>query len=86
MQDNPNKFDWGETVKVKNTAPVYFRPGEIASICGMIKVKSKFLADKYKSNIREWVYTIEYIGRNDVEIPECYLEPYLYIQGKEPDQ
>lgn len=69
-----NKFDWGESVKVKDTAPAQFRPGQIASVCGMIKVKTKTLADKYKRSIGEWIYTVEYIGGSDTEIPECFLK------------
>ncbi|MBU6382694.1 MAG: hypothetical protein KGR16_00030 [Verrucomicrobia bacterium] len=72
-----NKFDWGETVKVKDTAPITFRPGEIVSVCGMAKTDSKVLADKCGSHIGEWIYTIEYIGGSDVEIPEHYLEKYF---------
>ncbi len=71
-----NKFDWGESVKVKDTAPSHFFPGQIASVCGMIKIKTKILADKYESNIGEWIYTIEYTGGSDIEIPEYYLEEY----------
>lgn len=69
-----NKFDWGESVKVKDTAPSHFHSGQVGSICGMIKIKTKILADKYKSNIGEWICTVEYIGGTDSEIPECYLE------------
>ena len=69
-----NKFDWGECVKVKDTAPTQFRPGQIASVCGMIKIKTTTLADKYKRNIGEWIYTVEYIGGSDTEIPEYFLE------------
>jgi len=75
VNDN-NKFDWGESVRVKDAAPARFRPGQIVSVCGMTKIKSKILVDKYKSKIGEWVYTIEYIGGSDTEIPECYLEKY----------
>ncbi len=71
-----NKFDWGESAKVKKTAPIIFRPGKIVSICGVIHVKYKLLADKYDSKIGEWVYTIEYVGGSDTEIPERYLEKY----------
>lgn len=71
-----NRFDWGESVRVKNTAPISFRPGQIASVCGMTKIKSEKLASKYKSNIGEWIYTIEYVGGADIEIPERYLEKY----------
>jgi hypothetical protein len=71
-----NKFDWGESVMVKNSAPAQFCPGQIVSVCGMIRVKTKTLADKYKCRVGEWVYTVEYIGGTDVDIPECYLEKY----------
>jgi len=71
-----NKFDWGETIKVNDSAPSKYRPGEIASVCGMTKTKSKILADKYDSYLGEWVYTIEYIGGSEIEIPERYLGKY----------
>lgn len=74
--DADNKFDWGETVRVKDTAPSTFQPGEIVSVCGMTKTDSKVLADKYGSYIGEWIYTIEYLGGSDIEIPERYLEKY----------
>ncbi len=76
MKDDNNRFDWGETVRVKDIAPINFYPGEIVSICGMIKTKSKVLADKYKVNIGEWIYIIEYMGGSALEIPEIYLEKY----------
>ena len=59
MKNNINKFDWGESAKVKIEAPIHFRPGQIVSVCGMTKIKSKKLADKYKSNLGEWIYTID---------------------------
>ncbi|MDP1607688.1 MAG: hypothetical protein Q8L98_00030 [Chlamydiales bacterium] len=71
-----NKFDWGETVQVKNNAPSIFQPGQIVSVCGMTKIQSKKLADKYDLKIGEWIYTIEYLGGADIEIPECYLEKF----------
>ena len=74
--ENKNKFEWGQSVKVKKGAPAEFFPGEIVSICGITKVNSKKIADKYDSKVGEWVYTIEYIGGADTEIPERYLEPY----------
>lgn len=76
MNNLENKFDWGETVKVKDIAPPIFRPGEIVSVCGMTKIDSKILADKYDSDIGEWVYTIEFLGGSDIEIPERYLEKF----------
>ena len=71
-----NKFNWGETVLVCKTAPPIFRPGEIVSVCGMTKINNKMLSNKYDSIIGEWVYTIEYLGGKDIEIPERYLGKY----------
>jgi hypothetical protein len=76
VNNDDYKFDWGESARVKDTASIIYRPGQIVSICGITKIKTKMLADKYKSNVGEWVYTIEYIGGNDIEIPERYLEKY----------
>ena len=73
---NDNEFDYGDSVKVKDIAPYHFFPGQVASICGMIKIRTKILADKHESNIGEWIYTVEYIGGADIEIPERYLEKY----------
>ncbi len=74
--DNGNKFDWGETARVDIEAPKDFHPGQIVAICGMTKINSEKLTKKCKSNLGDWVYTIEYIGGADKEIPECYLEKY----------
>lgn len=71
-----NKFDWGDYVKVQDTAPIRFCPRQLVSVCGMIKVETKILADRHKCSIGEWVYTIEYSGGNDVEIPERHLEKF----------
>jgi len=72
-----NLFNWGETLRVKNTAPIIFRPGEVVSVCGMTKTESETFAKKHHSNMGEWVYTIEYLGGSDIEIPERYLEKYV---------
>ncbi len=74
-----NKFDWGETARVKDIAPPIFHPGEVISVCGMTIIDSKVLADKYGSYIGEWVYTIEFLGGADIEIPERYLEKYQEV-------
>jgi len=76
MKQEDNKFTWGETVLVKIEAPNNFHPGSIASVCGMFRASSENLAKKYHAKLGDWIYTIEFIGGKDVEIPECYLEPY----------
>jgi len=79
-QENSNQFNWGESVRVKITAPANFSPGEIASVCGMTQIRSEKLAHLYKSNIGEWVYTVEFIGGSDMEIPERYLEKHEDVE------
>ena len=71
-----NKFTWGQTVQVKKEVPKYFHPSEIASICGITKIKFDTMAQKYNSNIGDWLYIIEFVGGTDIQIPECYLEEY----------
>jgi len=72
--EDDNKFTWGETAIIKKTAPEHLHPGEIVSICGMTKIETNRLASLYNSQIDEWVYTVEFIGGKDMEIPERYLE------------
>ena len=49
---------------------------EITPICGMTRVKTQVLADRYKTDLGDWIYIVEYIGGCDTEVPECYLEKY----------
>ena len=69
-----NKFTWNEVVIVKNNAPEYLHPGEIASICGMEKIKFEDVAEEYHTKVGDWIYTIEFNDGGDITIPEIYLE------------
>jgi hypothetical protein len=69
-----NKFDWNNVVIVKNDAPKYLHPGEIASICGMEKVEFENVAKRYHTEIGNWIYTIEFNDGSDITIPEMYLD------------
>ena len=69
-----HQFNWGESIKIKDSAPQKYSPGKIGSICGITKIDSDFLSDKYTSAKGEWIYTVEYIGGTDKEIPECFIE------------
>ena len=73
-KDTDNKYSWNDVVKVKNSAPEYFHPGEIASICGLEKVKFQDVAQEYHTMIGKWIYTIEFKDGSDITIPEDYLE------------
>ena len=79
-----NLFTWNDLVKIKTAAPLQYRPDQIAVVCGMTKVNSQYLATLYNSNLGEWVYTVEYSGGTDIEIPERYLEKYSDESLKSP--
>lgn len=75
-EHSTSMFDWGETVKVKNNAPIHLNPGQVGSICGMRQISSEEGAKIYLCHKNDWVYTVEYIGGLDKEIAEIYLEKY----------
>ena len=74
--EEDHKFTWGDTVVIKKSAPVHFHPGEIVSVCSVIKIapedvkKQPFLIEP------TWLYTVEFGNGSSIEVPECYLEPY----------
>ena len=67
-------FDYGDSVVVTEMAPAHLFPGKVASVCRMIKIETELLADRWDSDIGEWVYTIEFISGTAIEIPERFLE------------
>lgn len=76
MKDQTNQFTWNDLVVVKNNAPLVYRPGQIAVVCGMEQVKSANLALELKIKTGNWVYTIEFGDGSSIDIPEIYLEKY----------
>jgi hypothetical protein len=56
------QYDYGDTVRVNDMAPVQFRPGDFGSICGM----------REKDGVN--VYTVEWGSGESMEIPELALE------------
>lgn len=80
MTDNEEiskcKYTWNDYVSIKKNSPNLFHPGEIGVICGMSKIKFEETAKKYHSKIDDWIYTVEFGDGSDIQVPECYLEPY----------
>jgi len=56
-------YDWGQTVRVANTAPENIHLGEMASVCGMRELNGLRL------------YLIEFSDGHAIEISEEFLEP-----------
>jgi len=76
MNEEDNKFTWGDEVIVKKDAPRNYRPGEVASICGINGIVTQTEADELHCKSGEWIYTIEYGDGSSVEAPELFLEKY----------
>jgi len=74
-----HKFEWGDTVVIKRNAPPNLHPGEIASVCAVIKIDIEDV--KIDPSLVEptWLYTIEFGDGSSIEVPEVYLEKYTEI-------
>lgn len=72
-----HKFTWGDTVVIKKSTPPHLHPGEIASVCSVVKIEPEDV--KIDPSLIEptWLYTLEFGDGSSIELPECYLEPYL---------
>lgn len=69
-----SKFDYGDSVKIKRSAPKEYFPGEPGSICGMDQLTVKEEAQEFLCEIGDWVYTVELPDGSSIEVAECYLE------------
>ncbi len=74
-EESGNKFDWGESVKIKDTAPSNFCPGKLASVCGMIKITPEDVRKQLSVVEPTWFYIVEFGDGSSIELPECYLDP-----------
>lgn len=84
MEEENNKFTWGDSIIIIKSAPDQFHPGEMASICGFHKIKSLETAAQFSCNVGEWIYTVEFGDGSDIQVAEHYLEksPEI-VHGKE---
>lgn len=76
MKQERNIFTWNDLVIVKPAAPLVYRPGQIAVVCGMEQVKSAKLSLELNVKIGDWIYTIEFGDGSSIDIPGIYLEEY----------
>ena len=84
MEEENNKFTWGDSIIIIKSAPDQFHPGEMASICGFHKIKSLETAAQFFCNVGEWIYTVEFGDGSDIQVAEHYLEKNLgIVHGKE---
>ena len=70
-----HKFTWGDTVFIKKSAPSHLHPGEIVSVCSVIKIDLEDVKKQPSLMEPTWLYTVEFGDGSSIELPECYLEP-----------
>jgi hypothetical protein len=68
------KFEYGQTVRVKATAPELFRPGQMVSVCGERIVESKEIAKAFGEPVGTVLCLVEFSDGQAVEVPERWLE------------
>lgn len=71
------KYTWNDLVIIKKEAPAKFHPGEIGVVCGMSKIQFEEVANKYGSQVGDWICTVEFGDGSDMQVPKNYLEPYF---------
>ena len=79
MENEDNKFTWGDAAVIKKNAPAAFRPGEYVAICGFSPDEE--IKEGFSSST--WRYTAEFGDGSSIEILERYLEPYFAEQKED---
>ncbi len=46
-----NKFTWGDSIVITESAPTRFHPSEFASVCGFYKIRSEEGAKEFQCNL-----------------------------------
>ena len=70
-----NKFTWGDSVIVIESAPLKYNPGMPAEVCGVHTIQNETVANDKEGAIGEFMYIIEFADGSDVELLERYLRP-----------
>lgn len=81
MEQEDNKFNYGEAVIISKKAPKEFHPGESVSVCGFRRINSDGDVKQPLFDKDAWVYTVELGNGQSLEIAECFLEKDLTISG-----
>lgn len=67
------QFTWGDSVVVARNAPQEYRPGELASVCGIREVENSQQQEEFGVPIGSTIYLIEYGDGESTEIAESLL-------------
>lgn len=69
-----SQITWGDTVRIKNVASVDMRPGEFASVCGILTVETEQHAKAVNCAVGTTVYLIEFPDGSDIQVSGDWLE------------
>jgi len=67
------KFTWGDTVRVVESPPREYQPGQYAAVCGLREVKDEQEAAAAGFPLGCLLYTVEFDDGSSVEVPEQFL-------------
>lgn len=84
-RDAAEKLTWGDTVRVKESAPTTLRPGAFAAVCGMTDVESTVRAELLGVAIGTTVYLIEFSDGAAVETAGMWLERVDVLADRTPE-
>ena len=75
-----SKFTWGDSVRIKLTAPARLRPGEGGEVVAITKIENQHQAEHYDVAIGITTYLVEFGDGQDVTVPESLLERWIPSQ------
>ncbi len=67
-------IDYNDLVKIKNNAPVEYKPDEIGVICFVNEIDCEYLSNKYSQSEGTFYYSVEFDNGEIIEIPERFLD------------
>ena len=65
---------WGDTVRVKLSAPADMRPGELASVVAIVAIEGAAQAERWGVGLGTQIFGIEFGDGVTIELPEQWLE------------
>jgi hypothetical protein len=65
---------WGDTVRVKASAPLRMRPGAVAAVVGVREVETPEEALKFDAVVGTKLYLIEFGDGDAVELAQTWIE------------
>lgn len=68
------EFSWGDTVRVKPSAPADMRPGERGEVVAITPIDTQASADLYDVPVGSLVYLVEFGDGDAIEIQATWLE------------